>query len=157
MLIPALPVHDIHLSGPSTVGYHLQQRTGDERRTAELFGMAGYMSGWSHFYHLCMQNLDELANPNKRPSLVFYDLAMDHFGVAFGDPQMGRISPSNIAYPAIYLDKDCNVSSVMDDVVDGILQMLKWIDETARTDDFHHANIEKEIQGCRDRVCLKKR
>jgi hypothetical protein len=81
---------------------------------------------------------------------------MDHFGVAFGDPQMGRISPSNIAYPAFNLDKDCNVSSVMDDVVDGILHMLKWIDETARTDDFHHANIEKEIQGCQDWVCLKK-
>jgi hypothetical protein len=53
-------------------------------------------------------------------------------------------------------DVDRNVSSVMDDIVDGILHMLKWINETARTDDFHHANIEKEIQGCQDRVCLQK-
>jgi hypothetical protein len=40
----------------------------------------------------------------------------------------------------------------MDNVVDGILGMLKWINETAGTDNFHHANIEKKFQGCRDRV-----
>ena len=147
MLIPALPVRDVHLSGPATVGYHLQQMTGDERRMVEILLMAGYASGWSRFYHLCMQNLDELANPNKRPLLVFYDLAMKHFGIAFGDTKMGWISPSNIDYPAVYLDKDGNVSSVMDNVVDSILGVLKWINETAGTDNFHHANMKKKFQG----------
>jgi hypothetical protein len=84
-----------------------------------------------------MQNLDELANPNKRPSLVFYDLAMDHFGVAFGDPQMHRISPSNISYPDVYLDKDRNVSLVMDDVVDGIISKIRRKIKAIRNKTFY--------------------
>jgi len=152
MLIPALPICDVHLSGAATVGYRLMQMTGDERRTVELLLMVSYLCGWSRFYHLCTQHIDELANPNNCPSLVFYDLAMEHFGVAFGDTQTGRISPSNIDYPAMYLDKNGNVSLVMVAVVDGILDVLKWIDKTARTNDFHHANIEKKFRECRDRV-----
>ncbi len=45
MLIPALPICDVHLSGPVTVGYHLQQMIGDERRMVEILLMAGYASG----------------------------------------------------------------------------------------------------------------
>lgn len=151
MRVPALPVRDFHLAGPASIGFHMQRRLGDERKTVELLTMASYMAGWSCFYHLSMQNLDDIVDSPERPSLVYYKLAMKRFGVAFGDSQPGRVkrmSPSNINYPEVYLDDKGNVTSKMDDVIDGVLDILKWIDETAGTDEFHHANIEKKFQAC---------
>ena len=150
-MAPALPVRDFHLAGPATIGFHMQTRLGDERKMVELLTMASYMAGWSRFYHLSMQNLDEIVHSQERPSLVYYNLTMKCFGKAFGDSQPGRvkrISPSNIMYPAVYLDDEGNVTSKMDDVIDGVLGILKWIDETVGTDEFHHANIEKTFQAC---------
>lgn len=77
---------------------------------------------------------------------------MEKFGVAFGDPQTGRINPCGLDYPAVYLetmpDGSRRVNSTMDAVIDGVLELLKWIDETVGTDDFHHVNIEKAFLGC---------
>ena len=118
--------------------------------------MAAYMSGWSRFYYLSMENLDEIVNSEERPSLVYYNLAMKRFGKAFGESQPGRVkrmSPSNINYSEVYLDDKGNVTSKMDDVIDGVLDLLKWIDETVGTDEFHHANIEKRFQACLAEVC----
>jgi hypothetical protein len=129
----------------------MQTRLGDERKTVELLTMAAYMSGWSHFYHLSMENLDEIVNSEERPSLVYYNLAMKRFGKAFGESQPGRVkrmSPSNINYHEVYLDDKGNVTSTMDNVIDSVLDLLKWIDETVGTDEFHLANIEERFQAC---------
>ena len=151
MRLPALPVRDFHLASAATIGFHMQTRLGDERKTVELLTMAAYMSGWSRFYHLSMENLDEIVNSEERPSLVYYNLAMKRFGKAFGESQPGRVkrmSPSNINYREVYLDDKGNVTSKMDDVIDGVLDLLKWIDETVGTDEFHLANIEERFQAC---------
>jgi hypothetical protein len=156
MRVPALPVRDFHLCAPTTIGFHMQTRLGDERKTVELLLMASYMAGYSRFYHFSMQHLDDIVYSSERPSLVYYKLAMKRFGKAFGESQIGRVkrmSPSNIDYRAVYLDDHGNVTSKMDDVIDGVLDILKWIDETVGTDDFHHANIEERIQACRAKVC----
>ncbi len=115
MHVPALPVRDFHLAGPASIGFHMQMRLGDERKMVELLTMAAYMAGWSRFYHLSMQNLDEIVNSEERPSLVYYNLAMKCFGIAFGESQPGRVkwmSPSNINYHEVYLNDKGNVTAV---------------------------------------------
>ena len=151
MLVPALFVRDFHLSSACTVGFHMQRRLKDERKTIELLTMAAYMGGWSRFYYLCTEKFEDIVQSKERPSKVYYDLAQKRFGKAFGDNTPGRvtrISPSNIDYPKVYLDEDGNVTKKMDDVIDGVLGVLKWIDETVGTDDFNHANIQETIKAC---------
>ena len=41
------------------------------------------------------------------PSLAMYRMAKDKFSdVPFGDPQVGRISPSGVNYESVFLNED---------------------------------------------------
>jgi hypothetical protein len=58
----------------------------DERLTVELLIMAAYQPSYGQFFNLCMDNLEELTQQGHQcPSLVLFNLAMDHFNCAFGD------------------------------------------------------------------------
>ena len=98
-------------------------------------------------FHLGTMNMDKLSRAD-HPALEYYRLAMDIFGVPFGDPQVGRWNPTAVDFAKVYLDSDGNSNGTIDRVVDGILQVLEWINSTVGTSDFHHANIEKRFDEC---------
>jgi len=74
---------------------------------------------------------------------------MDLFGCAFGDCMPKRTSPCAVHFDQVFLDDEGNLNeSKMDEVVDGILGLLNWINDTAGTDEFCHTNIEEKFQEC---------
>jgi hypothetical protein len=94
-----------------------------------------------------MDNLDKLAQRSTCPSLVLFNLANCAFGDCRGSCPFNHINPSSVHYKRVYLDGDGNLNSVMDVVVDSVLNLLKWIDDHVRMDDFHHVEIEKKFQA----------
>jgi hypothetical protein len=96
-----------------------------------------------------MNNLDKLTCANEWPSLPYYNHVVRKFGgVAFGDPQVKRMSTMAVEFPDIYLDDNGQISSAMDIVVNGILKVLKIIGERVSTDEFHHVSTKNLVQGC---------
>jgi hypothetical protein len=49
----------------------------------------------------------------------------------------------------VFLDAEGNLNeSKMDEVINGILGLLNWINDTAGTDEFCHTMIEEKFQEC---------
>jgi hypothetical protein len=88
------PVWDIHLSAPTTIVYNYHQRCGDDRKAVELAIHAAYLSGYARFYNLGSNDMERLVAESS-PSLAMFRMAKEKFSdVPFGDPQVGRVSPS---------------------------------------------------------------
>lgn len=148
MRLPAAPVRDIFLSAPATIAYLCHQQVADERRTIELVIMAAYHNGFDRFFYLGKKHLQELCDPNSRPSLVYYRHAMKEFGNAFGSTQVGRISPSGVNFKKVYLNERGELNGSMDKVVDRFQVMLQALDDIKGTPDFHHVKIESIVRDC---------
>jgi hypothetical protein len=71
--------------------------------------------------------------------------------VPFGSAQVGQISPSGVNYKEVYLNDNGEVNKVMDDVVEGILKILRAINEMVGTKNFHHVGIENLVKDCIDK------
>lgn len=148
MRLPAAPVRDIHLSAPATIAYRHHQAVNDVKRTIEMVVVAGYHHGYDRYYDIGTKHMNELTDPNSRPSLAYYKLAKEQYGVPFGSAQVGRISPSAVNFEDVYLNDKGEMNEVMDDVVDGILKLLRGINDIVGTEEFHHNSIENLVQGC---------
>ena len=150
MKINANIVRDIQLSAPGTIGYEYYQQVQDVRKTIELLLMAGYHPGhYARFYHIGREYMAELTEDGVRPSVAYYKRAVDVFGCAFGDNMPRRMNVCGIKFDEVFFDKDGNLNEPkMDCVVDGILDILHWINEKEGTEEFCHTNIEKKFQDC---------
>jgi len=151
-VFPAAPIRHIHLSAPANIVYFLGERTSDVRKQVELGIAAGYHPGYHRFYNLGKKYRDELEEC-QHPFFKYRELAKRHFGnVPYGDLSSGltRIVPtkmnSDTYFNDAYLDSDGNPTDVIDCVVTDVIGLLHWINDTVRTDDFNHCNIEKEFK-----------
>jgi hypothetical protein len=69
---------------------------------------------------------------------------VEQYGVPFGSAQVGQISPSGVNYKEVYLNDNGEVNKAMDDVVEGILKILRAINEMVGTKNFHHVRGNRE-------------
>jgi hypothetical protein len=122
--------------------YPLNDRLGVEEKAVELAIHAAYNPRYSHFYNIGKTKFARLVAANS-PSHAMYQIALEKFdGVPFGDNQSGRISPSGVDYPAVFLDADGKPNGVMKVMVAGVMKVLRWINANKDNDDqFHHADI----------------
>jgi hypothetical protein len=106
-------VRDLFLAGPCTIVYLLNDRLGVEEKAVKLAIHEAYNPGYSHFYNIGKTEFAHLVAANS-PSHAMYQIALEKFdGVPFGDNQSGRISPSGVDYPAVFLDADGKPNGVM--------------------------------------------
>jgi hypothetical protein len=99
-------VHNLFLAGPSMIVYLLNKCLGVEEKAVKLAIHVAYNPGYSHFYNIGKTKFARLVVA-KSPSSAMYQIALEKFDdVPFGDNQSGRISPSEVDYPAVFLDAD---------------------------------------------------
>jgi len=125
----------------------------DERKVVELVIYAGYLPGFHRYYHVGIKHMQQLVDCNCL-SLEMYRLMIEEFKKAFGDIQVGRIRCTVVRFADVYLDENGKMTNgAMDAMVDCILEVLNWINETVDSDNgFHHVNIEKKFQECLGRM-----
>jgi len=106
---------------------------------------AGYVPGFHWFHHIGTEHLAELI-ASDHPFLEYCQIANGLFkDVPLGDKHMGWVSPSGVDVEATYRsDNGETLNCVMDD----ILNILYWINDTVGTNDFHHSNIEICFKHC---------
>jgi hypothetical protein len=145
------PVRDIHLSAPTTIVYNYHQRCGDDRKAVELAIHAAYLSGYARFYNLGSNDMERLVVESS-PSRAMFRMAKEKFSdVPFGDPQVGRVSPSGVEYESVFLNEDGTINGTMGAMVDGVIGILEWINANVDDEDkFHHAGIETRVKQCID-------
>lgn len=154
-------VRDLFLAGPSTIVYLLNDCLGDKEKAVELAIHAAYNPGYSRFYNIGKNDFARLVAAES-PSHAMYQIALEKFdGVPFGDNQSGRISPSGVDYPAVFLDSDGKPNGVMKEMVAGVMKVLRWIDANKDNEgEFHHAGIQKvvkeQINNWKDRAAEQK-
>jgi hypothetical protein len=103
------------------------------------------MGGYHRFTALAISKEEELLQ-SEHPLIKYYHLAIDQFnGVAFGDPQVGRINPTGVKFVETYIDDGGKAIVAL---VDGIVALLEWINEMVGTTNLHHVNIEKWFKEC---------
>jgi hypothetical protein len=74
---------------------------------------------------------------------------MDLFGCAFGDCMPKQTSPCGVHFDQVFLDAEGNLNELkMDKVINSILGLLNWINDTAGMDEFCHTRIEEKFQEC---------
>jgi hypothetical protein len=145
MKFNAGPVRDVQLAAPTHVVWSHHQNAKDDRRAIELAVCASYMGGYHHFTALAISKEEELLQ-SKHPLIKYYRLAIDQFnGVAFDDPQVGHINPTGVKFVETFINDG---GKAIEALVDGIVALLEWINETVGTADFHHVNIEKRFKEC---------
>jgi hypothetical protein len=139
--------HDLFLAGPSTIVYLLNEHLGVEEKAVELAIHVAYNPGYSRFYNIGKTEFARLVVAES-PSHAMYQIALEKFDdMPFGDNQSGRISPSGVDYPAVFLDANGKPNSVMKVMVAGVMKALRWIDANRDNDDqFHHAGMQKVVQ-----------
>jgi len=143
--LPALFVHDLHLSSAASVVHSFAKSSNDLCKTIELSIAAGYVPGFHRFHYVGTEHSDELIS-SWHPFLEYCRLANGLFGdVPLGDTHVGRVSPSSVDIGSVY---NSDRGATLACVVDGILSILYWINDTISTDDFNHSNIEKCFQLC---------
>jgi hypothetical protein len=81
-----------------------------------------------------------------------FRMAKEKFSdVPFGDPQVGRVSPSGVEYESVFLNEDGTINGTMGAMVDGVIGILEWINANVDDEDkFHHAGIEARVKQCID-------
>ncbi len=89
MWLPASPVRDIHFSALATIAYLYHQEVKDEKMAIEMVIMAAHHTGYNHYYDLGKKHLAKLADTNSCPSLTYYNIAVEQYGVPFGSAQVG--------------------------------------------------------------------
>jgi len=150
MKFPAAPVWDINLSAPASIVYWHSKDQGPEqvRRSVELVIYAAYCTGYHHFYNVGKANMPQLLT-SQHPFLDMHQKTMAKFdGVAFGDCQSGCQNPTGLNFKGVYLNESGAMNGMINAVVDCILGVLHWINETIGTDKFHHVNIEAQVKKC---------
>jgi hypothetical protein len=134
MKFNAGPVHDVQLAAPMHVIWSHHQKAKDDRHAIELAVCTSYMGGYHRFTTLAISKEEELLQ-SEHPLIKYYCLAIDQFnGVAFGDPQVGCINPTGVKFVETFINDGGKAIEVL---VDGIVALLEWINETVRTADFH--------------------
>jgi hypothetical protein len=95
----------------------------------ELAIHAAYNTGYSHFYHIGSNEFEWLV-VTLSPSFEMFQMANDKFkDVVFVDPQVGHVSPTGV-YKAVFLNEDGTMNGVMKEMVEGVIGILEWIDES---------------------------
>jgi len=81
-------------------------------------------------------------------------LMIKEFKKPFGDCQVGQISCTAVKFEDVFLDEDGEMTNgAMDAMVDCVMEVLGWINETVSSDDeFTHVNIENKFQECLGRM-----
>jgi hypothetical protein len=118
----------------------------------ELAIHAAYNTGYGHFYHIGYNEFEWLVVTSS-PSFEMFQMAKDKFkDVVFVDPQVGHVSPTGV-YKAMVLNKDGTMNGVMKEMVEGVIGILEWIDESVNDEDkFHHAGVKARVQQCIDEL-----
>jgi hypothetical protein len=127
--------------------YLLNEHLGVEEKAVKLAIHVAYNPGYSCFYNIGRTEFAQLVAAES-PSHAMYQIALEKFDdVLFGDNQSGRISPSGVDYPAVFLDADGKANGVMKAMVAGVMMVLRWIDANKDNEDqLHHADIQKVVQ-----------
>ena len=107
---------------------------------------ASYMTGFNRLTALVTRYEAELLQCDY-PLLEYSRLAIENFGNSFGDPHVGRISPSNIVVLDTFGGEEGK--NAIKAFVDGIVGVLNWInDNVGDEEEFNHVNIEKRFKKC---------
>jgi hypothetical protein len=137
---PAAPVRDFFLSAPATILYRLNQEVG-ARSSLRLAILTAYMTGFHRFFYIGMTHFDELSNDD--PALVYHKKAMLHFGTLTGDHQVGRLNPTGVDFKHVYIDATTGkLNDKLDKMVDDLVELLSWINDTVGTEAFSHTTVE---------------
>jgi len=70
-------------------------------------------------------------------------------GVPFGDCQSGRMCPSKFMseeFQRVYLGDDSKMNDTIKAIIDCIVGILEWINDTVNSEQFNHVNIERAVQ-----------
>jgi hypothetical protein len=123
MRFTASPVHDIHLSAPTTIVNQYHQQKQDVQKAVELGFHIAYLPGFCFVFHLGSKYLDNLVSASS-PSLKMLQLAKKVLFEAspFGNFQSGHWSPLAIKYKDVILKEDGKtMNGAMEKVIDGLI------------------------------------